>query len=186
MANVQLEGPNLFVQTESSLLESLDAETGGRLWATRVGHRDYPSSPPAANEKFVAIVNGTTLYVLDRNTGRALREERLRFVPTGYIAMNQAWAYVPGLIGQVEVFGLEKPHAKWNCGSFGQIHMPPLVARSALVWGTSKGHVYFASPGEGKIDFRLQTDGPVRADELLAAVGPDGIPGRLSVCHSRT
>jgi hypothetical protein len=57
--------------------------------------------------------------------------------------------------------------------------MPPLVARRALVWGTSKGHVYFASPTKGEINFRLQTAGPVTAPlgywpPMILAASRDG------------
>src|SRR5688500_5882078 len=45
VTNLHLDGPILLVQTDTALLEALDAETGGRLWTVQVGHRDYPSSP---------------------------------------------------------------------------------------------------------------------------------------------
>jgi outer membrane protein assembly factor BamB len=188
LANLTLDGPNLFVQSNKSLLQSLDAETGARIWTVQVGHRDYPSSPPAANEKYVAVVNGSTLYVLDRATGQTIREQKLRWVPSGSVALAENWVYVPTLNSQLEVFGLEDPNLKWNCGSAGYIDMPPLVARKALVWGTSKGYVNFASPSRGEINFRLQTNGPVSAPmsywpPMVLAASRDGY---LYAIHEQT
>ena len=174
-----LDGPNLFVQSDKSVLEMLDAETGAKLWTVQVGGRNYPTSPVAANEKVLAVVNGSTLYILDRATGRFLREERLRWIPSGTVALSPNWVYVPTLNSQLEVFGITDPTLKWNCGSAGYIDEPPLVGRRSLVWGTSKGYVNFANPGEGVVKFRLQTNGPVTAPmgywpPLIMAASRDG------------
>ena len=176
---IVLDGPSLFVQSDKSVLEVLDAETGGRLWSAQVGGRDYPTSPVAANEKVLAVINGSTLYILDRNNGRFLREQRLRWIPSGTVALSPNWAYVPTLNSQLEVFGITDPTLKWNCGSAGYIDEPPLVGRRSLVWGTSKGYVNFANPGEGVVKFRLQTNGPVTAPmgywpPLIMAASRDG------------
>lgn len=188
LTNVVLDGPHLFVQTDKSLLEVLDAETGGRVWRAQIGNRDYPTSPPAANEKHVVVVNGSTLYVLDRATGKVLREQRLRWVPSGTVAVAENWVYVPTLNSQLEVFGLKDPALKWNCGSAGYIDQPPLVGRTSLVWGTSKGYVNFASPSEGVVNFRLQTNAPVSAPmsywpPLVLAASRDGY---LYAIHERS
>jgi outer membrane protein assembly factor BamB len=188
VANVMLDGPHLIVQTDKSLIQVLDAQTGGKIWTAQVGKRDYPASPAAANENLIAVVNGSTLYLLDRATGKTLRQERLRGVPSGHVALGKAWVYVPSLNGQVAVYGLEDPKASWNCYSHGFIDMPPLKAESALVWGTSKGHVYFASPSDGSINFRLQTNGPVAAPmgywpPLVLAASRDGY---LYAVHERS
>src|SRR5690349_15241519 len=57
LAHMQLDGPQLFVQTNKSLLQALDAETGGKMWTAQVGNREHPTSPPAVNEKLVAVTN---------------------------------------------------------------------------------------------------------------------------------
>jgi outer membrane protein assembly factor BamB len=188
LVNLLLDGPHVLVQTDKSLLQVLDAESGGRVWTAQIGNRDYPTSPPAANEKYVAVVNGSTLYILDRATGKTLREQRLRWVPSGSVALAQDWVYVPTLSSQLEVFGLADPKIKWNCASAGYIDMPPLVGRSALVFGTSKGYVNFASPQEGQVNFRLQTNGPVSAPmsywpPLVLAASQDGY---LYAIHERS
>jgi outer membrane protein assembly factor BamB len=179
LSQVHLDGPQLFIQTDKSLLQAIDAETGGKMWTAQVGNREYPTSNAAANEKYVAVINGTTLYVLDRFTGRTIHEHRSKHVPGQHVAMNNDWVYIPALNGQMEVFGLQPPHRKWTCGSQGRIDMPPLVARRTLVWGTSSGYVYFTAVNEGSVNFRLQTNAAVAAPmgywpPIILAASRDG------------
>src|SRR5690606_35278229 len=56
----------LLVQTELGLLHALDAETGRTIWVQQVGSRSRPSETPSVNDKYVAVVNGMELYLLER------------------------------------------------------------------------------------------------------------------------
>ena len=64
-----LDRGTLFVVTDTALLQAFDAETGQSLWATPVGRRDLLTLKPTAGEHLVAVVNGSTIYVLNRHTG---------------------------------------------------------------------------------------------------------------------
>src|SRR5215212_8065149 len=65
-----LEGDRLTVLTSAGVVQELDALTGKTYWTAPIGNENYPSLGPAGNDKFVAIVNGSTLFVLDRADGK--------------------------------------------------------------------------------------------------------------------
>jgi hypothetical protein len=65
-----LTGDRLTVLTSAGVVQEFNAETGETMWTAQIGNENYPSLGPAANDQFVALVNGSTLYVLDRTDGR--------------------------------------------------------------------------------------------------------------------
>ena len=164
LANLLLEGPTLFAQTKRGLLHAFDAETGGTQWAVQIGHRDHPSTAPAASEKYVAVVNGSTCYLLDRVNGHLVWERRLKHIPSGSIAVGSNWIYSPSVNGQLEVLGFEDPAKNnWNGSSFGQIDIAPLVSRTGVIWGTERGFVYFNAADRSNVNFRLDTRDAIAA-----------------------
>src|SRR5690606_29766461 len=64
-----LDGDELFVLSSAGVIQAMDAHTGETIWVTRIGNPKYPSLGPAANAHTVGVVNGSTLYLLDRATG---------------------------------------------------------------------------------------------------------------------
>src|SRR3954467_6948308 len=81
IAHLNFDRGSLLVQTTRGTVALLDGETGRTLWATQVGPPDRTSTEPDANEEFVAVVNGSSLYVLDRLTGHLLWQRAVGGVP---------------------------------------------------------------------------------------------------------
>ncbi len=71
----------LLVQTTAGMLTALDAETGRTLWGRQVGPRGRWTSEAAANKEHIAVVVGSQLYVLDRQSGTLLWVRQLAGVP---------------------------------------------------------------------------------------------------------
>ncbi len=69
MTSWLLDRGTLFVVTDTAVLQAFDAETGRSLWATTVGSPDLLTLKPTASEHLVAVVNGSTIYILNRYTG---------------------------------------------------------------------------------------------------------------------
>ncbi len=67
----------IYVQTDRATLHALDGATGKTKWVTTVGNRDHYSLPPGANDKYVAAINGSTVYVLDQATGNEVWSRQL-------------------------------------------------------------------------------------------------------------
>ena len=105
--NVVLYDGTLFVQTDRAVLQAIDAETGRTLWVKEVGRRNFPSSRPAANGEMVAIINGSTLYILHRQTGRLLWQREVEGVAGAGPALSQTRAYVPMTDGLVLAYPLK-------------------------------------------------------------------------------
>jgi len=107
VAEVLLHGGTLFVQTDQAVLHALDAETGQTLWAVQVGRRGHPSMRPAANGDFVAVINGSYLYVVNRHNGKQLWETMVDTAPGAGPALSEQRAYVAGVTGMVLSYLLE-------------------------------------------------------------------------------
>ena len=108
LKHVVLDRGTLFVQTDRAMLQAIDAETGQTLWAVQVGRRNHPSLTPSANEKVVAIVNGSTLYIVDRFTGELLWKTVVDGSPGAGAELSDWRAYVIMTDGQMLAYRLEK------------------------------------------------------------------------------
>ena len=170
-----LRRDTLFVHTRSGLIHAMDAETGGTLWVAQVGNRKYPNLGPAVNDQFLAIINGTTLYVLDRTDGHIIWERPMARVPSAAPTLTPDLLIVPAMSGQISSYrlpvwtddGWEFPIREENIyQSFGIINIPPVASRESLAWATSRGFLYISTPDNRTVRFRLQT-----RDQVTAPLG---------------
>jgi outer membrane protein assembly factor BamB len=89
------------------MLHALHAETGQSLWAEQVGASNHPTLPAAVSSKYVAVVNGSSLYVLSRFNGKLLWKTRLEHVPGAGAGLSERHVYVPMTNGLVYAYRLE-------------------------------------------------------------------------------
>lgn len=166
VASVLNEGV-LFVQTSRARLQALDAETGGTLWSVTVGNERYPCYPPAASNDFVATVNGTTLYVINRAAGREEWSKQLPEVPGSGPAVTSTHVFVPMLSGRIYGYPLKDRKAlPFVYMSHGRILTQPLATENTLIWTTEKGYVYLmhlTDPERLVVNFRLETNNRIEA-----------------------
>ena len=76
-----LANDRLVVLTTAGVVQELNAQTGETLWIASVGNPRHPSLGPAVSEQHVALVNGSTLFVLDRTDGRPVKVRRVGGAP---------------------------------------------------------------------------------------------------------
>jgi outer membrane protein assembly factor BamB len=157
------EPPVLYVQTRRGLIHAIHAETGGTLWIAQVGNPLRPSDAPAVNSRFLAVVNTTRLYLLDRYTGHLIWEKEVDVSPITGIAMSEEWVYVPGANGRLRAYHVEDPEQTWFYSSTGRIEAPPIVTASAVAWSSSAGHMYISRRDKGEVTKRFDTRKPVSA-----------------------
>jgi outer membrane protein assembly factor BamB len=102
--SVQLTGKDILVQTRSGLVVSLDPETGRTNWRTAVGlgYRNWPGL--AYNSRLVLVVNGTSLYALDRGTGAQQWHYELEDSPAATPTADEEQVYIPLGTGRLSVF----------------------------------------------------------------------------------
>jgi outer membrane protein assembly factor BamB len=107
--SVLLDRGVLFVQTTAAMLHAFDAETGRPIWNAprQVGNPRQPSMTPAVNRRFVAVLNGTRLYVLNRVNGDLLWETELDGIPGNAPSLVDDRVVVPMLNGLIVAYRLK-------------------------------------------------------------------------------
>jgi outer membrane protein assembly factor BamB len=162
-----LADDQLFVLTSAGLLQSLDAETGRTLWTVQVGNADYVSLGPTASAEYVALLNGSTLYVLDRTSGRPVLVRKIGGGPGAGPALADKYVFVPLINGRIEGYRLhDETRRPWYYQSFGQTLVTPLGTPESFVWSTSRGWLYVgdaSDPNRPAVRYRLETRGPFDA-----------------------
>lgn len=177
-----LSGDQLLILTDSGVLQALDANTGKTQWITHFGNANYPSLGPDANEKFVAVVNGSTLYVFDRKSGRIQSQRPIGGAPGAAPALGKDHAFVPTLTGMIEGYPLDLTAAdydKWFYQSYGNTMVAPLVTPHSVIWSTDRGYLYVSGASNPGVRYRLESNDKFDAraafqDPLIYAVTRSG------------
>jgi len=107
VTHIVLNRGTLLVGTDQAVVHAIDAETGQTLWAEQVGRRGHPSYAPGANKNFVAVINGSFLYIVNRFSGKLLWKTQLEGAPGAAPAMSPQRVYVPMVDGMVYSYLLE-------------------------------------------------------------------------------
>jgi len=155
----------LLVQSSRGMLTALDAETGRKLWATQIGSRSGAMSEPAANAKHVVVVNGSTMYVIDRANGDILWQNRVTGAPGAGPGVSGTHCFIPMTSGRIEGYDLALGTAQtpWNYQSTGRVLTPPVTTDKSVAWSTEKGYLYVADGAAGGIRYRLETRGKIES-----------------------
>ncbi len=166
--DVVLDGDRLFVLTTAGSLQAFDANTGEVVWSRRIGNPDYPSLGPVANENHVALVNGSSVYVLHRDTGLEVLNRHITSGIGGAPALSDQYVFVPQFSGRVDAIGLENPRpVPWYFTSAGRIFQNAISSPNSIVWTTDAGHLYVADPHAEGVRFRFESATPIVAPPTL-------------------
>jgi outer membrane protein assembly factor BamB len=132
-----------------------------------VGRPQYPTLRPAANDRFVTLINGSRLHLLSRLTGETVWDRDLLGNPAYGPAMGPDMVFVPAFDGQIEGYWLptdedsKEGEPPWVYSSAGRITGPPTVTTRTVSWVTDAGQMYITELLELKTRFRLDTAGPI-------------------------
>lgn len=172
---VTLDDGMLLVQTDQATVQALDAETQRTLWIVHIGRRNYPTTPPATNDRFVAATNGSSLYLLNRVTGGLVWQKKLDGMPSAGLALSDDRIYVPLTSGLLSSYLLPDKNdtndpleklVKSQPISYhgkGMADAAPVITGTTVAWGTIAGNVYSASHNELAPRFRFRTRASVSA-----------------------
>jgi len=165
-----LEGDRLTVLTTAGVVQELDANTGQTVWIAPIGNPEFPSLGPSASEKFVALLNGSTLYVLDRADGKPVIVRPVGGAPGAAPAVGESYVFVPLAMGRIEGYSLSKQKlTPWYYQSYGRAMVTPLATPESFVWTTDSGHMYVGRAGELGVRFRLETGSEIVAPPAYGA-----------------
>jgi outer membrane protein assembly factor BamB len=154
----------LVAVTRGGTITALDGETGATRWVTHVGRPEFPTSEAGANKDFVAVCNGSTIYVVSRADGSALTEYSMARPPTGAgPVVSDSLVFIGTVVGSIEGF-TPRPseNARITFQGQGMIDVPPILAGDQIVFGTSEGFVYSASAETLSGGIRVDVGGPIR------------------------
>jgi outer membrane protein assembly factor BamB len=152
----------LYCVTDAGIVTALDAETGAELWSRQIGQPGDPAFGPDANEDFLGIVSGTTLYMLHREDGRIEWSRELGSAPSSGPALSNDFAFVALVTGRIEGYrlndALEQP---WYFLSRGRTHLRPTTTGRVVSWPTSEGYLYVSDANDPRVLFRLETNADI-------------------------
>lgn len=149
----------LYAVTHDAAVHAIDAQTGRVRWTTVVGNSNFPSFRPGVNEKYVAVINGSTLYLLRRKTGEVFWSQMMTGVPAFGPVMAGSSIYTLSFNGLVESLNLEKiANDSWSYLSAGNATSPFVVSTSTICWMTDKGYLYVRDVMEGGLRYRFEAN----------------------------
>lgn len=159
----------LYVVTDRGIVQAIDGETGRSEWATVVGNRNYPTESPAASEDYLAIINGSDLYLLKRRTGEVGWSRRIRGVSGAGPAITDTYVTVPTIGGDLELYEIDEtrttPH---SYKSNGRLLVQPTVTPLSIAWPTDRGFLYVARANKHGVRYRLEAGNTIVAPAVYA------------------
>ncbi len=179
----------LYASSHRGSVHALDGETGRTLWTTTVGNSLYPTTAPAANERFVSVCNGSTIYVMRATDGSVVWNKPAVGSPGAGPALSEDLLFVPMVSGQVESLLLEDPKYPVKVyKSFGRTMVQPAVSSNSVAWPTDSGNLYVSLANAPGMRFRMQATDSINA--APAFLGPDklfvtSLDGYLYCLHER-
>lgn len=127
---------------------------------------------PAANNVVVAVINGTTLFLLDRADGRPhtdaksgkVWQTRLRNLPKNAPLVTDEYVYVPAADGHIESYLINDLTAGVTyMTSSGRNLQPPVIAGERVVWLSDRGSIHVTMPDNITPKYEILLGGPATA-----------------------
>ena len=164
----------LYASSDRGLVHALNGETGQTLWTAQVGNPQYPTTAPAANDKYVALCNGSMIYVLQAKDGALAWTRPASGIPGAGAALTEEYVFIPMVSGQIETLLLEDPKRPVAVHkSFGRAMIQPVVSSNSVAWPTDSGNLYVALAHSPGIRFRMQAAETIAAAPAFLA--PDKV-----------
>lgn len=154
----------IYVVSDSGVVQAIDGETGRTRWSLLVGNSSFPTDAPGANDDFVGIINGSSLYILDQKTGSIAWRRQMNGAPGAGPALSDERVFVPMVGGTIEAYFVnDSRRPPWVFQSRGRAVVQPVIAGKAVAWPTDRGELYVAEANLTGIRYRLETSRPIVA-----------------------
>lgn len=157
LQTIQVPETTLYAVTDRAVLHAIDAETGRTRWTTVVGNRDYPVERPGISENYVAVLNGSTLHLLKRQTGEMAWIRAIQGVASAGPALTAEYVIVPTFSGDVELYDIEETRTLPEIyRSNGRVLIQPIVTPMSVLWPTDRGLLYAAQTTQKGLRYRME------------------------------
>jgi outer membrane protein assembly factor BamB len=170
----------LYCVSDSGLVTALNAETGAQLWTRQLGKPGVAAFGPEANSKYLGVVSGVRLYLLELETGRLKWSRELGSAPSSGPALSNDYVYVALVTGRIEGYKIADPKAQpWYYQSKGRTFLRPTTTGKVVSWPTTEGYLYVSGADKPGVKFRLETKAdivtsPAEMDPYLYIASLDG------------
>jgi hypothetical protein len=162
----------LFATTEKGMVHAIDGNTGKTRWSTSVGKTRYPTTGAGGSDKFVAVVNGSTLYVLNAADGTFAWSRPINGAPGAAPGVSDALIFVPRINGAVELYKVDdhkRPAAVYK--AFGRAMVQPVISFNSVAWPTDEGHLYVGFAKEQTMRFRIEAKDGIISKPFFSPAG---------------
>ncbi len=155
-------------------VEARNAETGELYWSTAVGNSKLPTFGPGVNDKYVAVANGTDLYILDLANGLLIGKRRMTESASAIPRPVESLVYVPGTGGTLTAYEASVPDAEPITMRFtGTLtaQVIPSADNRYVAW-PEKNNMYVAQAGRRFSQwYRLEAGAPLRGSPQAMSNG---------------
>lgn len=164
----------LYCIAYSGLVTALDGETGATLWSRQFGTNNNPPYQPGLNDKYIAIANGTAVFVADSLTGELLYESPLASLPGAGPAVSDQVVHIPLADGFLESHFLRQPEervsrAMYRFRSIGELDVQPVISGGTIAWPSTRGYLYVGDANSNGVRYRLECRDEIRAKPAFGA-----------------
>ncbi|HEY0984700.1 MULTISPECIES: outer membrane protein assembly factor BamB family protein [unclassified Schlesneria] len=171
--HVSIDETIVYVQSSSGVTTAFDAENGQQLWAVQLGRFDQPSFAAISNETEAMIIVGSTMYGLDKRTGRTIWTLVLDGQPSTGPAADDTQVYYGTIDGMLHAYSLSKIQRLfeqrrlpqwsleaqvWTFKAGKEITSPPITNGRVVNFASRDGSLYSISAANRKLIYQLETD----------------------------
>ncbi|WP_254509150.1 outer membrane protein assembly factor BamB family protein [Anatilimnocola floriformis] len=162
----------LLATTQRGMVHSIDGNNGKTRWSTSVGKNRYPTTAAGGSDKLVAVVNGSTLHVLNANDGSFAWSRPLSGSPGAGPAVSDKLIFAPRINGAVELFKVDdhkRPAAIYK--AFGRTMVQPVLSFNSVAWPSDEGHLYVGFANQQSVRFRIEAKQGIISQPFFSPAG---------------
>ncbi|RLS44222.1 MAG: pyrrolo-quinoline quinone [Planctomycetota bacterium] len=176
--HVTVDEDIVYIQASSGSTTAFNSETGERLWAIQLGRFDQPSFAAVSNEDLALFVVGSTMYGIEKATGKTAWTLTLPGQPSTGPSVDDNQVYVGTLDGSVYAFSLRKIRRlyqeqrlpqwshealAWRYQAGKEVTSPPIATGRTVNFASRDGSLYSVSAADRKLVYQMETDKPIVA-----------------------
>lgn len=176
--HVSIDEEMVYVMSTSGVVTAFDSENGQKRWAALLGRYDQPGFPVVSNESLALVVMGSTLYAIEKHTGKTLWTLVLPGQPSTAPGVDDQQVYVGMLDGSVYAFSLRKVRQlyqeqrlpewsaeamTWRASAEKEITSPPVPSGRTVSFCSRDGSLYSVVASNKQLIYQLETDGAIVA-----------------------
>ena len=169
---------NVYLQASNGVVTAFNADSGKQLWAVQLGNRDEPMFPGVSNERHLLVVNGMTLYCMERFSGRMAWELQLPAMPSVGPSVDDEHVYIGTLDGSMYSFEIRKikelsrksllpswsfQAIRWRYKTSREITSPAYSTGRTVNFASRDGSLYAVSSTERDLTWQFETNAPITA-----------------------